>query len=1224
MTNIPGAKLLRIIVAFLLALVTGVGAGVSIATPAQAAVGFSRGPGYSIDGSMVGYWKSGSDYFICLDTHAPWPNSIGSGTDKGTPQVAYLMAKYLRGSATDVEAAALAVIVKDRYDDRSTAWAHLRKAFFAAGHSSVKTKITQMLAEATQYAGPYKITPVLNGVQPAPGAPTTTATVTNIGVLSSSGAFMAQEANGTGYSLTVAISGNSGATFADGTTTKTLSSSGSSQSLNLINISTQPDGAGNAKTTAVTVSTAAKFADTTFIKHASSPSTAQNMSEGHTVSVPAGSVTQSASTTAAPYNIKIGSQVRQAYLAAGQVAHDLVRVDGDWPSGAANIPADPRVTIRSTLYGPFATQPERQPTVPAGATQVGQWTVTRSFAPSPNGLASPITTIKVEEQFTSPALAQPGYYVWVEQAYLNQDPANTLVGTDFGRSWEINYVADPKVTSQASTFTEEGTTTFSDSVTVSGFKTIAGAGYFGGGLDMTSENQTSATWHDLAADTNLRLSGRLLGPMDPVAGTCSGVDWAGAPTALSIPNIANVSSAVGATTDASGSVTFNGVGQFVNPEIGKCYTYTYDFTVDTMSVAPDYSGAVTYYIATPVTSVISAAQLAGDPAETLIAYRLDSQVDSDMLINDGTAGETSGAASTGLVSHDTVRIQGLPAGVTIPITSTLYGPIRIVDGGDQSTAYAEGDDTKRLIDAPVESWVFPTANPQLAPVVQTFTQNVTGDGTGDQTITFDSPELTADGWYVWVEGSAGNPAANLSPYETSFGRSTESVAVVTPTITTRVSEQRVVGNRPISDSVTVTGIDLTRAVFAAHGSGWWAQLSGSVYGPMSPVNGTCKTVDWSKSPSFPLAPQVVFGDGTINDFGTFTPGEERTGQCYTYAETLTFYIGDAMRAQWTVQHLPGKESETTLITLPRMTTQTSAAVVGVGAQITDKVTVTGMNDTAGERGNVGIIQASLFGPIAAPSGGCSAITTEKWLAAVSSGSVQEISTDDLPIAGNGTFDTAAVTVPATGCWTWYERLIVGDPADPDYVSDTVQSGEFGVARETTLVIQPAVSTVAHVKELYDGTKLTDDVIVTGLGGQPGTVTGTLYGPVAKNTDDTCVNLNWVGAPVAGQIDPMKVVGDGTYTTAPITVTKAGCYTFVEQLTSDVTAVPVVNTQPGEATETVWANGGGGRQIVTGLDNPAGPSWVLIAIAAVLVAAGVTTVAARARRNRSGRVPDEGE
>lgn len=1313
--------LIALVMAIALSLGLAVSGTLFTPTVASAASGWSRGPGYSVDGSMVGFWVKGGVEYVCLDTHLPWPNSVGGASGKGTAEINYLMAKYLHGGTSDTNAAALAVIVKDRYDDQSGAWKALRRKFFADGHGAVKDRIADMLAEAKKYAGPYTVAPIVALDTPASsGAATVTGKVTNIGVLSAGKQWMSEDAKGDPIQLVVTLSAGK---FTDGSTSKTVTATTSGISLDII-------ATVGLDVVATVTPQGADMAATKFDKHAASPSGTQNMSRYNLTALKPGNSAAKIQTPTEERSIVLDSQIRTAYVKVGDSLSDHIHIVGQWVYDADKVHKEP-LTLTSTVYGPFTDQPEPSSEVPAGAPVFDTFSWSGTLDAGNPGVPD------IWHVFTTKATAAAGYYVFVESASLDNYPDTSLVTSDFGRAWETSYAANPTVTSQVMATTEAGKTVISDKVTVSGLRAIDGASYdVDGGI---SAGARAATPLDVS------LKGKLLGPMNPVGGSCDAVSWGSAPTALSIDGIDTSNYGTNATNGED--VTWYEVGRFENPEVGKCYTYTYTFSADSITWTYAAGTGVTGHTVT-AQNVFSIDLAAGDPTETTIQYALSSKVGAQLVTVDGSKGDTTGTKSPADAKTvtDTVSVDGLPAGATIEVKSTLYGPIKIVADGDQNTAFAEGDQVKTLVDAPQESWTFATANPDLAPVVKTFTQSVTGDASGHQEVVFTSPELSEDGWYVWVESSDGI-AGKLAPYATTFGRASESTVRVTPTVGTQVSAQRIVGDQAMTDTVTVSGVEMTLALAKLQGKEATVTLTGNVLGSEVPwtrpgATPKCDDIDWSAAKvAATIAAENLTKDGTISGVGKFTPGSA-TPACYTYAETLTAVIDG--KVVWEVTHEPGKASQTSLVTIPKMVTQTSALVTGAGQSITDKITVTGLDDNKKAADHNAILEAVLYGPLApSKTDDCSSISTADWDKAVKDKTAAAHKVADIKVDGNGDYTTEAVVLPKPGCYTWYEKLIVGDADKPTYTTETplgvVQEtslaktpgmvtqtsalvtgpgqavtdkitvtgnpkgvieatlygpysvtdtadcssittavweqaikdktvwpykaddivvtgdGEYtttavtvpstgcytwweklsvggkdkptytqetppGVVSETTLVIQPAVSTIAKSAKTGSGVMLTDDVLVTGMHGTSGTVTGSILGPLTANPDKTCTGLDWTTAPVAGQIPELKVTGDGTWTTEKVKVNKTGCYTFVETLTPDTPGVAKVTTQPGIPAETLYITrvggdrDGGDNLIDTGLiGDPTIQGWAMAGAAVLLLTAAVLLIQAGRRR-----------
>lgn len=207
---------------------------------------------------------------------------------------------------------------------------------------------------------------------------------------------------------------------------------------------------------------------------------------------------------------------------------------------------------------------------------------------------------------------------------------------------------------------------------------------------------------------------------------------------------------------------------------------------------------------------------------------------------------------------------------------------------------------------------------------------------------------------------------------------------------------------------------------------------------------------------------------------------------------------------------------------PRATTRTSAAETKPGASITDEVVITGANPASR-----GPITATLYGPFtSAPT------STSCDGAAPVAGRVT------IPIHGNGTYTSPAVTIPRPGYYTWREDL----PASSDMKA---LATPCGVPGETTRAkAHPVFQTQVSDQKVIPGAAVTDKITVGGLiPGLPLTVGWALYGPFrARPTASSCT-----GVPVAS--GSLTVMGNGTVTTPATRLTKPGLYTYTESSAS---------------------------------------------------------------------------
>jgi hypothetical protein len=221
---------------------------------------------------------------------------------------------------------------------------------------------------------------------------------------------------------------------------------------------------------------------------------------------------------------------------------------------------------------------------------------------------------------------------------------------------------------------------------------------------------------------------------------------------------------------------------------------------------------------------------------------------------------------------------------------------------------------------------------------------------------------------------------------------------------------------------------------------------------------------------------------------------------------------------------------------PQLSTQISAQTTSPGAQITDTVKVTGLG------GRSATIQAALYGPYAARDR-ITCTDTPVW-------------TGTVEATGDGEYVTAPVTLSQAGYYTYREWI---------EETDLIARAETACAEvaETTVVRgQPAITTQISAQETAPGAQITDAVVVSGLGRLSATVNVELWGPFPTREAIRCEGTPfWTGT--------LPVTGDGTYTTAPVTLTRAGYYTYRESIAA-TEALEAVITACGEASETTIA------------------------------------------------------
>jgi hypothetical protein len=276
------------------------------------------------------------------------------------------------------------------------------------------------------------------------------------------------------------------------------------------------------------------------------------------------------------------------------------------------------------------------------------------------------------------------------------------------------------------------------------------------------------------------------------------------------------------------------------------------------------------------------------------------------------------------------------------------------------------------------------------------------------------------------------------------------------------------------------------------------------------------------------APFTVSRSGTI---GTPVARMSKPGW-YTYQLVIA---GDADFAPVTTPC--GVPAETFLVQRqPKVTTTVSSALTRPGTPITDTVLVEGLVD---ERATV---TASLFGPFATREA-IRCDTTPIW-------------TGTIDAQGDGTHVTDPFTLTVGGYYVYRESI-----APTDFVR--AFEAPCGEVSETTIAVgTPTITTLISAQQTSPGATITDTARVSGLGALAATVNVELWGPFPTREAISCVGTPyWTGTFPAN--------GDGSYTTAPVTLNRAGYYTYRESILA-TEAFGAVQTVCGEGAETTIA------------------------------------------------------
>jgi LPXTG-site transpeptidase (sortase) family protein len=402
--------------------------------------------------------------------------------------------------------------------------------------------------------------------------------------------------------------------------------------------------------------------------------------------------------------------------------------------------------------------------------------------------------------------------------------------------------------------------------------------------------------------------------------------------------------------------------------------------------------------------------------------------------------------------HDRVTLKGVDDGYQAVVTARLYGPFR-----SAGAIRCDGE---------------PAWEGQWQ-----------ANGPGEYTTREVKPPKP--GWYVFRQSVPANAASNGA--ETNCTDPLERVKVIAqPLVHTQVSDQQVKPGASITDKVTVEGL-----------GGEKATIQAALYGPFPSQD----AINCDGTPVWTGTVEANGdGDYTTEPFKTKTPGY------YTYRESLA-----ASEFVKPTQTPCLDAAETTVVSAtPQVVTQVSDTKVRPGAQLTDKLTVTGA-------GSVDLtVTVELFGPFQT-RGGISCSGTPFWK-------------DTVAATGDGTYTTQPATVDRVGYYTYRESI----PAAPQ---NTAFTGKCGVTSETSLVTAaPKVTSAVSADVVELGGTVSDSLTVSGLGGSQAKIGIELYGPFATEAAIKCTGKPYDTAEVYAQ-------GDGTLKTPAVRLEQAGFYTY---------------------------------------------------------------------------------
>ena len=389
------------------------------------------------------------------------------------------------------------------------------------------------------------------------------------------------------------------------------------------------------------------------------------------------------------------------------------------------------------------------------------------------------------------------------------------------------------------------------------------------------------------------------------------------------------------------------------------------------------------------------------------------------------------------------------------------------------------------------------------------------------------------------------------------------------TIGTVASPQSAAPGATLTDTVTVGG-----------DTGESGTINATLFGPVQPnANGSPLTLaQYQAAPAqqftAPINGAVNMGNGDVVIQG---PVVTQPGT-YGWAETATVTAAGGTAPNGTATSAPTAPMESQVITpavvTPPVVTPPATLKTAVSQQFStpgdvlkDTITVTGAAAAGGK------VEAELYyQPFANGSTVCSTITPADWAAFIAAHPESKVFDQVIPVTGPGDVVTMPYTVQAPGCFTYAEvftpAAAAGAPAPATVVTAP------GDVTESSTAVAPMVTTTASAQNVSDTAAVTDTVVVTGLHGATGVVSGQLLGPVNAPAGATnCAGVSFAGAAPVGSFADFPVAADGSFVSGAVNVKPGvnGCYSFVETLKVDQLAGRTVVTTPaGVPSETVLA------------------------------------------------------
>ncbi len=245
------------------------------------------------------------------------------------------------------------------------------------------------------------------------------------------------------------------------------------------------------------------------------------------------------------------------------------------------------------------------------------------------------------------------------------------------------------------------------------------------------------------------------------------------------------------------------------------------------------------------------------------------------------------------------------------------------------------------------------------------------------------------------------------------------------------------------------------------------------------------------------------------DYATAAVSFERPGW-YVYKETIAETAAhESVSTPCTDAH-----ERVRVEVQPRVRTLVSLARVEPSAVVSDRLVVGGLLDQAV------IVQVALYGPYPeADAIDCAG--KPAW-------------TGSVAVPKDGEYTTTPLVLKTPGFYVYRESI----PAQ-GFVR-AVQTACADRAETTVAVGHPKIVTRVSAQQTHPGASISDRAVVSGLGVLTASVRVDLWGPFATRGGIECSGTpHWTGSFLAR--------GDGTYTTAPVQLSRAGFYVYQESI-----------------------------------------------------------------------------